>query len=491
MGLTRPRYSQIYDTDYKQSVRLATTGIITNLVGGAPNSVDGVTVSANDRILVKDQVTGNAYQNGIYYVSAVGTGSNGTWVRALDADANDKVTSGLTTTVSEGSSNAYKTFKLATPDPIVLGVTALTFVNPFSSGAVGGADTQIQFNDTATAGGAVSLRYYKGNGVIIANAGVASTSTTTGTFQVTGGIGVTGTVFSGNINTTGNVVSAGGIFNTLTVNGATTQAGTLTVSSGFINSTGNIIAANINAGGVRQTTSATVPTIRTVGDQWYDSTTDTLFQFVTDGTSFFWVDITGQPLNVNIAAVQGTSLSITGTGTVTGALTTNSTLTVNSGNNLTAIINGGSSGVGNIGSAATTFNTVFAKASSAQYADLAEVYVADIEYEPGTVLIFGGTAEVTKSTQSHDTRVAGVVSTNPAYLMNSQTKGVSVALTGRIPCWVKGPITKGDRLVASDVPGIAERLDIAQYQPGCIIGKSLESIDSSDVLLIEIAIGRF
>ena len=84
-----------------------------------------------------------------------------------------------------------------------------------------------------------------------------------------------------------------------------------------------------------------------------------------------------------------------------------------------AILNAGANGVGNIGSSTTTFNTVFAKATTAQYADLAEKYIADAEYTPGTVLVFGGSGEVTISDVSHDTRVAGVVSTNPCHLMNA------------------------------------------------------------------------
>jgi hypothetical protein len=155
MALTRPRYSQIYDTDYKQSVRVATTADVGNLVAGyQSNSVDGKTVAVNDRILVKNQ--SNTMQNGIYYVTVVGTGSNGTWLRAIDADANDKVTSGLTTIVADGNVNVGKSFRLTTSDPIFLGNTGLTFVDPSTSPAPAGANTQVQFNDagitSATAG---------------------------------------------------------------------------------------------------------------------------------------------------------------------------------------------------------------------------------------------------------------------------------------------------------------------------------------------------
>jgi len=157
------------------------------------------------------------------------------------------------------------------------------------------------------------------------------------------------------------------------------------------------------------------------------------------------------------------------------------------------IVNNGANGTGNIGSSTGYFNTVFAKATSAQYADLAEMYCADAEYTPGTVLEFGGKEEVTATTQSHSTRVAGIISTNPSYLMNSTltcVNAVEVALVGRVPCQVVGTIAKGDRLVASSTPGTATRLDMDQYQPGCIIGKALEAYDSNTVGIIEVAVGR-
>jgi hypothetical protein len=106
------------------------------------------------------------------------------------------------------------------------------------------------------------------------------------------------------------------------------------------------------------------------------------------------------------------------------------------------------------------------------------------------VLVFGGTQEVTTSNVSHDIRIAGVVSTAPAYLMNNQTSGVAVALTGRVPCRVRGPVTKGEQLVNIN-SGIAGAIDFAQYRPGCVIGKSLESIADSNVHVIEIAVGRY
>lgn len=143
-------------------------------------------------------------------------------------------------------------------------------------------------------------------------------------------------------------------------------------------------------------------------------------------------------------------------------------------------------------SISTTGNITAANINSAN-ADLAEMYVADASYPPGTVVEFGGDREVTASQQSHSTRVAGIVSTSPSYLMNADQAGehvVAVALIGRVPCRVTGTIAKGDRLVASDIPGTAQRLDPDRYKPACIIGKALEAYNSDQVGTIEVAVGR-
>ena len=145
----------------------------------------------------------------------------------------------------------------------------------------------------------------------------------------------------------------------------------------------------------------------------------------------------------------------------------------------------------NIGSYQFPWNTVYATATSAQYADLAENYVSDFNYSPGSVVVIGGDKEITVTTKDHDTRVAGVISTNPAYLMNSIAPGLPVALTGRVPCRVIGPISKGDLLVTSPVAGIAQKLIDDRYRPGCVLGKSLENIYTSEMTIIEIMVGRY
>lgn len=128
-------------------------------------------------------------------------------------------------------------------------------------------------------------------------------------------------------------------------------------------------------------------------------------------------------------------------------------------------------------------------ATSARYADLAENYVSDSIYEPGTVLHFGGAKEVTQCNEDMCKRIAGIVSTNPAYLMNSECAGdivVPVALQGRVPCKVIGPIRRGDMLVSAG-NGYAR----SEENPvlGSVLGKALVDFDG-EAGVIEAVVGR-
>jgi len=126
----------------------------------------------------------------------------------------------------------------------------------------------------------------------------------------------------------------------------------------------------------------------------------------------------------------------------------------------------------------------------ATYADLAEYYEGDQEYEPGTVLVFGGDKEVTTTTVINDTRSAGVVTTNPAYVMNAEQTGIRVciALAGRVPVKVVGRVKKGDMLTTSATPGYA----VKALSPtlGAVIGKALEDKDYGEAGVIQVAVGR-
>jgi hypothetical protein len=156
--------------------------------------------------------------------------------------------------------------------------------------------------------------------------------------------------------------------------------------------------------------------------------------------------------------------------TMTGNLVVSGSVGVNS------LINNNANGVGNIGSSSTYFNTVFAQATSAQYADVAERFAADAEYEAGTVVELGGSAEITRSTTELSESVFGVISTRAAYLMNSGAGSDAthppVAMTGRVPVRVVGQVRKGDRLVSAG-NGIARAAKPGEATAFNVIGRSL------------------
>jgi len=132
-------------------------------------------------------------------------------------------------------------------------------------------------------------------------------------------------------------------------------------------------------------------------------------------------------------------------------------------------------------------------ATSAEYADLAERYEADAEYEAGTVVKLGGDKEITQTTEQLDHNVFGIVSASPGFEMNASAGTDAthpfVALAGRVPCKVIGKIAKGDRLISSNTPGtaIAHVDDSPDYRP--IIGRALESKDTDEAGTIEVVVG--
>jgi hypothetical protein len=187
-----------------------------------------------------------------------------------------------------------------------------------------------------------------------------------------------------------------------------------------------------------------------------------------------------------------TANTITGTASVAQLVS----LTANDTTNETVFLTFADGATGNQGletDANLTYNPssnlLSTTATAAQYADLAEKYTSDQEYVPGTIVMFGGDAEVTIS-EDRTKKVAGVVSTHPAYLMNSHLEGTSVevALQGRVPCKVEGTVHKGDMIVAGSTPGVG----IAHNDPqlGQVIGKALENYNSTEIGMIEVAVGR-
>jgi hypothetical protein len=341
----------------------------------------------------------------------------------------------------------------------------------------------------------------------------------------------TGVEITGNLSVTGNATLSGNILGDRVQNGTTsfdiqTQNGNANVSvsgtsnvavfastglyvTGVTSATGNITSAgNIsgafllgNASFVTGLSASkifngtTEANIGTSSGNANISVGGTSNVAVFASTGLFVTGVVSATGNITSTAnVTGGNITtaglITATGAITGAALTGTSLTVSTGNvTLGNIVNAGANGVGNIGSATTYFNTVFAKATSAQYADLAENYTADAHYEPGTVLSFGGTAEVTISIVSGDSRIAGVVSTNPSYIMNSTLESenvVTIALTGRVPTKVTGAVRKGDMMVSD---GTGRAMACATPAMGTVIGKALENNEGGNAV-IEVVVGR-
>jgi hypothetical protein len=193
---------------------------------------------------------------------------------------------------------------------------------------------------------------------------------------------------------------------------------------------------------------------------------------VSNGTSNISIPVANGNVNVSVNGSPNIFVVSASGASVAGNLTT------------TNITTGANTTVGNI-----TGNWLLTAGSQleATYADLAEYYEADESYEPGTVLEFGGDKEVTLA-EDGTTRVAGVVSTNPAYAMNANCQGraVAIALQGRVPTKVRGTIRKGDMMVSGG-NGFARPSSAPQM--GTVIGKALQNFDGIEGV-IEVAIGR-
>jgi hypothetical protein len=239
MGLTKPRAAQIFNLDYKQSTRVVTTTNIT-LTGGAPNSVDGINLSLNDRVLVTGQTTGS--QNGLYLVTTLGSGANGTWARTSDGNENGEIEAGMIVMVTEGTIYADTQWKLITDDPIVINTTALTFTQNYMANSISGGTSNVVVNSNAN--------------VTVSSAGTANvlTVSNTGAF-VSGVTSASGNVTGGNLITAGLITATGNITGgNITTAGLITATGTVTggnlLTAGIMSSTGNGIHGNILTGGL-------------------------------------------------------------------------------------------------------------------------------------------------------------------------------------------------------------------------------------------------
>jgi hypothetical protein len=283
----------------------------------------------------------------------------------------------------------------------------------------------------------------------------AGTITATLVGNVTGNLtgNVTGTVTGNATNVDGIVaLNNGGTGATTAANARTNlELGTIsTQASNSVSITGGSIAgitdlaiADGGTGGSTATQARTNLGLVIGSDIQPFSNNLTALAAVTSH-GFFVKDSAGTAVTRSIAA--GGSITVTNGDGVSG----NPTIALSSTPTVSSITKSGTNGSGDIGQTGNRFGTIFGTATSARYADLAEKYTTDVEYEAGTVLAvaINGDAEATQTWQSGQ-RVLGVVSTNPAFLMNDEADGQAIALRGRVPVKVIGPIRKGQPLICN------------------------------------------
>lgn len=128
--------------------------------------------------------------------------------------------------------------------------------------------------------------------------------------------------------------------------------------------------------------------------------------------------------------------------------------------------------------------------------NITEEFLSEYEYPIGTIVDFAGYHEVRMTLTDHSARVAGVITSDTENSLNEDlfttvTNAVSVTMViaGRAMCKVKGKVGKGDLLVSSDEPGIAQRLSMEKYVPGCVLGKSISNKENDETELIQIIVG--
>ena len=343
---------------------------------------------------------------------------------------------------------------------------------------------------------------------------VTGTANTTLTDLGNGTVSVATTIAANSValgtDTTGSYVQQGATSGNGISGSVNSEGGTFTVTSNATNAnTASTIvfrdaSGNFSAGTITATLSGTATRAQTIDTEATATNAEFYPTFVSTNTGvpvqaktlFTDSGITYNP-NSNKLFVGGV-LEVNGTAQLDGNVilgnATSDTITF-TGRQASDLVPS-TDNTRNLGAASLKYNTVYATlfngtALEAYYADLAENYEADQSYEPGTVLVFGGEKELTTTITSNNFRVAGVVSTEPATLMNSKLEGdtvVPLALQGRVPCKVIGRVEKGDMIVTSSVAGYG----MVNNQPtmGTVIGKAVGIKTDTSRGWVEVVVGR-
>jgi hypothetical protein len=269
---------------------------------------------------------------------------------------------------------------------------------------------------------------------------------------------------------------------------ATTISGVGQYFQGTANNANTI--GNVSAAGFLQTTGAQTMTgtLGILNDSGLSVGADQDFRASVTGSDVFLRNQTQDGnivLQINDGGVTTTMITMYGANNMTAI---RGSTTVNTAGGATAIVNGAGNAVGNIGSSSSYFNTVFAQATTALYADVAERFASDEIYEPGTVVELGGSAEITRVQHDASDTVFGVISTRPAFTMNGgagdNDTHPPVAMTGRVPVKVTGIVNKGDRLISAG-GGMARAAQPGEATSFNVIGRALSSKTTDNVGTVE------
>ena len=445
---------------------------------GSITTTGSITSTSSSAEIVNNLTVNSTLIAGTINAGTIGnTGATLTGTLSTASQPNITTLAGVTSIGASGSTTLTGTLSTAS-QPNITTLAGVTSIGASGSTTLTGTLSTATQNSVTTMTGLTSL----------GTAGV--TTTAAGNFVITGCLTVNGTTTTIN-NTIQETTEYVQTIDATTVRAVTlgntgaTLTGTLsTASQTNITAVGTLTAGAIGAGFTAIPNSALANSSITV----------------TAGTGMSGggaVSLGGTVTLTNAgvtSAVAGTGVGVSG---ATGAVTISIGQAVGTGNSPTfagisvpSITHTGTSGTGDIGASGATFGTVWATATSAKYADLAENYQADKTYAPGTVVMFGGSSEVTVA-DADTTAVAGVVSTNPAHLMNGGLTGanvVPVAFTGRVPCQIIGPVKKGDLMVSA---GFGYAKASANPSVGQVIGKALQEVTFAGKAVIEVVVGRF
>ena len=454
---------------------------------GSFDTIDGESFGTGERILVKDEAT--QANNGIYVKT-----SSTVLTRADDFDTPTEIAGGDFTFISTGTTLNDSGF--VNTDPVsTVGTDPVNFVQFSGAG-------------TFTAGTGLTLT---GAEFSITNTAVSAASYGNGTHNATFTVNARGQLTAAaNVAITANAeVLTGTTINSSVVDSSLTSVGTIdtgvwqgtaigaayvtTLNQNTTGSAGSVDnAVTFNNGGSGESSGTT-----------YDGSATKTISYNTvgapsttgSGASGTWgISVSGSAGSATTAGTVTTAAqpNITSVGTL-GSLTVSGT--TNTGTlQSTTITTGSSSTAGTI---TGDYTLTSGSTLNATYADLAEKYLGEEDYEPGTVVLFGSpTAEVMASGQQASSFVAGIVTTNPAQVYNAALEAgegqhvVDVALIGRVPCKVIAPIMPGDLIVSSEMPGFGCAADPETVKPGTIIGKAIGAFNDGLDGVVEVMVGR-